>query len=200
MRPSGQPPTRTPSAPGAFCAPLALLAACCLVLAACSIHRAAGTGDVAFRLVWNGSSDLDLFVEDPSGACTFYGQRSSATGGVLDVDCNGGTDRMCERPIENVFWPLGSAPAGRYRFWVQAHSLIPAEAPLGFHLQVLRGRLPVWTYDGSVHRFQEVQGPFVYIAPGITVGRSAEPVALPSACDPSHYGYQLSLPGPRVPR
>jgi len=164
-----------------------VVAAVCLALGACSAHRAAGTGDVAFRLIWDGRSDLDLFVEDPSGACIFFGQRASDAGGVLDVDCNGGTDQMCERPIENVFWPVGSAPRGPYRFWVHAHSLIPAEAPLTYHLQVLRGRLPLWSQEGTIHHHQELQGPFLYLAPGSTVGRSAEPRDLPATCNsPSH--------------
>lgn len=164
-----------------------LVAAGCLTLAACSAHRVAGTGDVAFRLVWDGHSDLDLFVEDPSGACIFFGQKASDAGGVLDVDCNGGTEQTCERPIENVFWPVGSAPPGPYRFWVHAHSLIPAEAPLTYRLQVLRGRLPIWSHEGTIGHHQELQGPFLYLAPGATVGRSAEPRGLPATCDgPTH--------------
>lgn len=68
----------------------------------CSAHREAGTGDVAFRLVWDGGSDLDLVVEDPAGGCIFYGQRTSELGGILDVDCNAGTDRCRtrRRPVD----------------------------------------------------------------------------------------------------
>jgi len=172
----------------------ALLPICCLALAACSAHRAAGTGDVAFRLVWNGRSDLDLFVEDPSGACIFFGQRASAAGGVLDVDCNGGTDQMCGHPIENVFWPVGSAPPGPYRFWVHAHSLIPAESPLTYRLQVLRGRLPLWGHEGAIRHHQELQGPFVYLAPGSTVGRSTGRRDLPATCKGPTNGVFVSPP------
>ena len=121
---------------------------------ACSTHsahqetREAGTGDIAFRLIWDGESDLDLFVEDPAGACIFFGNRDSVTGGLLDVDCNAGSERLCESPVENVYWPQGTAPAGSYMYWVEGHSIIPAEAPLAYELQLLRGTDVVWSYPG----------------------------------------------------
>jgi hypothetical protein len=171
---------------------VALLVPVSVLLAGCSGHRRAGTGDVAFRLIWEGTSDLDLFVEDPGGACIFFGQRESAAGGVLDVDCNGGTEQMCERPVENVFWPIGTAPPGRYRFWVHAHSLVPAEAPLGYRLQVLRGTEVFWVQEGAVRGHQELQGPFVYSAPDGTVTRAPEPEDLPDGCDAIRHGVLTS--------
>ncbi len=130
---------------------------------ACSAHqetRQAGTGDIAFRLIWDGQSDLDLFVEDPAGACIFFGNRDSVTGGLLDVDCNAGSDRLCEDPVENVYWPKGTAPVGAYMYWVEAHSLIPAEAPLAYELQLLRGTDVVWRLLGSFQKTEETAGPF----------------------------------------
>lgn len=135
-------------------------------LVGCTAHRRAGTGDVAFRLVWAGQSDLDLLVEDPAGECIFFGNRESAAGGLLDVDCNAASDRLCQRPVENVYWAEATAPAGRYRFWVHAHALIPAEAPLPYRLQLLRGSRVIWVYEGELRRHQEAHGPFVYRFPG----------------------------------
>ena len=153
---------------------LASLGACL----ACSAHhqetRQAGTGDIAFRLIWDGQSDLDLFVEDPAGACIFFGSRDSVSGGLLDVDCNAGSDRLCEKPVENVYWPEGTAPAGAYMYWVEAHSLIPAEGPLAFELQLLRGTDVVWRHAGSLQATEEIAGPFVI---DFAAGARVAPVA-----------------------
>jgi len=46
---------------------LAMVAAA-VALNGCTLHRSAGTGEVAFRLAWKGKSDIDLFVQDPSGS------------------------------------------------------------------------------------------------------------------------------------
>lgn len=132
----------------------------------CAAHRPeAGTGDVAFRLLWNGVSDLDLVVREPAGGCIHYGQRESPAGGRLDIDCNAGSGRICERPIENVFWPAGSAPAGTYAFWVHAHSLVPAEAPLEFEIQVLRGPRVSWRQTIFMKEHTQTYGPWEYEFP-----------------------------------
>jgi len=165
-------------------ATLVLLATASVLCAACSVHRQAGTGDVAFRLLWEGRSDLDLLVEDPVGECVFYANPSSPAGGVLDVDCNAGSDRICEHPIENVYWPTGTAPAGTYRLWVQAHALIPAEAPLPYRLLVLRGTRAAWRRDATLRDHLELHGPFVYTHPDGVVAAPATPRTLPPACDP----------------
>jgi hypothetical protein len=117
---------------------------------------------VAFRLVWEGVSDLDLFVVDPAGGCIDFTEPRSATGGILDIDCNSGTDRLCPHPIENVFWPPGTAPAGTYTYWVSANSLIASEAPLHFELQLLRGKEVVCRQQGSIGEAAGTFGPFVY--------------------------------------
>lgn len=160
---------------------LALLPAS-LLLAGCTAHRQAGTGDVAFRLIWDGTSDLDLLVEDPGGACIYYGERESPLGGLLDVDCNAGTDRLCEHPVENVYWPTATAPPGRYRVWVRAHALLPAEAPLAYELQVLHGTRVSWRHRGTMDEHQELHGPFVHTFPGGEVTRAPDSAPLPLEC------------------
>ncbi len=111
-------------------AAFAILIPC--LTAACSTHRQAGTGDVAFRLVWNGTSDLDLYVQDPAGNCVFFGRKQSDTGAILDVDCNGGSNQICEHPVENVYWPKSTAPAGTYTYWIETNSLVLTEGPVPF--------------------------------------------------------------------
>jgi hypothetical protein len=158
---------------------LFLLLASHLLVAGCAENRRqAGTGDVAFRLTWDGLSDLDLIVQDPSCDCISYFVPLAPSGGVLDVDCNGGTDLMCELPIENVYWPVRTAPAGDYRIWVSAHAVIPAGDPVVFQLQVLRGREVAWRRKGTLHKSDELYGPFLYSFPA---GKVAGPLTGASA-------------------
>lgn len=166
------------------------------LLAGCSAHREAGTGDVAFRLVWDGQTDLDLLVVDPSGECVFFANDHSPTGAILDVDCNAGTDRLCEHPIENVFWPVGTAPAGQYRIWVRAHGLIPAEAPLPYRLLVLHGVEPAWSRQATVEEPGELHGPFTWRWPEGGMHGPPEAAAAPAAA-PNHVPPTLDQELPR---
>jgi hypothetical protein len=74
-------------------------------------------GDISFRLTWTGEADLDLYVESPLGERVDFTIRSVASGGMLDVDCNV-RHNMCPVPMENIFWPRGTAPFGTYRYTV----------------------------------------------------------------------------------
>lgn len=75
-----------------------------------------GTGDVQATLRWNSLNDLDLHVIDPEGHEIFFRNKSSPTGGLLDVDNNAGCgDNGTERPVENIFWPANGAPHGQYQ-------------------------------------------------------------------------------------
>lgn len=136
---------------------LALLAG---LLLSCRSLPEAGTGDIAFRLVWSGQSDLDLHVQDPMGEGIFFGHRESETGGLLDVDCNSGTDRMCDRPIENVYWSTGTAPHGSYLVWVRAHAVVPVEAPVKAELLILEGDRVAVRREGVLLANGDRIGPF----------------------------------------
>lgn len=72
-----------------------------------------GTGDVQVTLSWNTDADVDLHVVDPSGEEIYYGHRRSASGGELDLDSNAGCAIDGVRN-ENITWPVGRAPRGRY--------------------------------------------------------------------------------------
>lgn len=147
---------------------------------ACSAHRPAptggvepGTGDIAFRLLWQGVSDLDLYVLGPEGTCVFYANPQSQTGATLDIDCNGASDRVCEHPVENVYWAANTAPAGTYTYWIRANSIALNETPVLFDLQLLRGERVVWSRKGSFQKPHGSFGPFVY---SFSAGKSAMPV------------------------
>lgn len=136
------------------------------------------TGDLSFRLLWNGDADLDLHVVDPQGRHTgivmlgrerppeelaalkrLYEaeQRGEklAPGGVLDIDCNAGPDRMCRRPIENIFWQPGTAPRGAYRFWVLLFRTPVGGGEVPFTLEVRRGETVVESHRGSLEQRDE---------------------------------------------
>lgn len=99
-----------------------------------------GTGDVQVTLRWFSTADLDLAVTDPTGATVSYGSRTSATGGTLDVDSNGGCSSTTSSPVENVFWPTGAAPDGEYRITVDYFDTCDGgEGPQAFELTFLVG-------------------------------------------------------------
>ena len=72
-----------------------------------------GTGDVQVTLSWDTDADVDLHVVPPGGEEIYYGRRQAASGGELDLDSNAGcrTDGVRN---ENITWPVGRAPRGRY--------------------------------------------------------------------------------------
>lgn len=62
-------------------------------------------GDVCCRLAWYNSDDLDFHMIEPNGFTIYYPRKrqTSACGGVLDVDANGG-DGIMENPVENIVY------------------------------------------------------------------------------------------------
>ena len=116
-----------------------LFAACLLVTGGCAStpQLQPGTGDVSFRLVWEGIADLDLHVEDPDGSRLSFVQRQTDSGGLLDIDCNAGPEQLCKHPIENVYWPEGSAPEGIYRYRAELFRGIAGDAS---HSTYIEGR------------------------------------------------------------
>ena len=103
-----------------------------------------GTGDVQITLIWSTSSDVDLHVIDPDGEEIYYADPRSSSGGWLDVDiipdCNDDSQH-----VENVFWPTGQAPSGRYRVRVHLFSSICETPPIPVHVIV--------HYDGRSYEY-----------------------------------------------
>ncbi len=73
--------------------------------------------DIRASLLWNNTNDLDLHVIAPSGYHIYFGDKKSPCGGWLDVDMN--VSGETTKPVENVRWRKGEAPAGKYRVFVQ---------------------------------------------------------------------------------
>jgi hypothetical protein len=119
------------------------------------LERAGGkSGDVQVSLIWYNVNDLDLHVIDPNGERIYYKNPRSRSGGELDVDANAGTRDASGRPagltrepVENIYWPTGGAPAGRYQVFVNHFAHRP-EAPnqTRFKVNVL--------HEGKRHEFE----------------------------------------------
>jgi len=125
-----------------------VLAAFAVLSTGCASMPRPGTGDIAFRLYWQGEEDLDLHVQEPSGTAIYFQLRKAESGGELDVDCNSAPDRICRSPVENVFWPVGKAADGDYTYWVEVFEHPNAQPQIPFTLQVLRGQKVVHTETG----------------------------------------------------
>lgn len=78
-------------------------------------------GKMTISLAWSTKDDLDLHVFEPSGRRIYYNDRTSPSGGRLDVDANGPTSVLSRTPVENVFW---EAPQpGEYRVSIVSYHL-----------------------------------------------------------------------------
>lgn len=130
-----------------------------------------GTGDIAFRLTWEGEADLDLYVVASDGERIDFIHRRAASGGVLDIDCNvtiatpGAHDPesapveyrklRCPHPIENVYWPKGRAPEGLYRVQVLLADAAGARTEDAYRLDVRHGRRTHRSFAGNVLALQD---------------------------------------------
>ena len=90
--------------------------------------------DIRASLVWNNRNDLDLHVIAPSGEHIFYAHKRSACGGWLDVDMN--VRGETTKPVENVQWVRGGAPAGRYRVFLHNYRFHEPVGPTEYRVEI----------------------------------------------------------------
>jgi uncharacterized protein DUF4339 len=107
-------------------------------------REGAKSGDVQVSLLWNNFNDLDLHVRCPSGEEISYQRSHSRCGGELDVDMNAG-GRASAKPVENVYWPEGGAPQGKFFVMVNHYANHGGRSPTKFTVAV--------TVDGQTKRF-----------------------------------------------
>lgn len=107
-----------------------------------------GTGDVQVTLTWHSAQaiDLDLWVTEPNGTLCYYGNRTTSTGGSLDIDnlCGNYVDG---RP-ENIFW--ANAPTGEYKVEVDWFSGCSSGLlSIGYDVRVINAGM-VRTFSGTI--------------------------------------------------
>ncbi|HEY3339074.1 MAG TPA: IPT/TIG domain-containing protein [Propionicimonas sp.] len=106
-------------------------------------------GSLQMTLAWSGPADLDLHATDPSNEEIYYRHTTAASGGELDhdanADCNGIEDD--DAPVENIFWPAGAIPSGRYTLWVHVYN--ECSGSLNWRLTVRRSGVIVMQKTGT---------------------------------------------------
>jgi hypothetical protein len=80
-----------------------------------------GTGDVKVALSFDKDVDVDLHVVEPSGEDVYFNNKTSTTGGNLDLDSNAGCT-IDGVNNENIFWAADTAPHGTYTVRVDYYS------------------------------------------------------------------------------
>jgi uncharacterized protein YfaP (DUF2135 family) len=115
------------------------------------LKRAGGrSSDVQVSLIWNNYNDLDLHVITPSGETIHGGNRSSECGGELDIDANEKAET--KKPVENIVWTEGQAPAGVYQVYVhhyKKHAKRRTKDPTEFQIITSNGG-DVMEYNGAL--------------------------------------------------
>lgn len=111
-----------------------------------SIHQV-GTGDVQVNVTWDIDNDLDLHVVDPKGTEVYWSRKVSPEGGTLDSDSNAGC-RIDGIRNENIVWPLGTAPRGKYTVRVD-HYANCKSAAVNYAVTVQKHGQPAQTFSGS---------------------------------------------------
>ena len=120
-------------------------------------REGAQSSDVQISLMWNNYNDLDLHVVCPSGERIHGGNKTSACGGELDVDAN--VRAETRKPVENVFWEEGKAPAGNYQVYVhhyKKHDKRKSKDPTKFQVIVNQGGVP-YEYNGELSAGDPIQ-------------------------------------------
>jgi hypothetical protein len=120
-------------------------------------REGARSSDVQVSLMWNNYNDLDLHVVCPSGERIHGGNRKSACGGELDVDANVRPDSR--KPVENVVWPEGEAPAGTYQVFAhyyKKHKKRRSKDPTKFQV-IANAYGDLMEYSGELSFGEEIQ-------------------------------------------
>ena len=113
-------------------------------------REGARSSDVQVSLMWNNYNDLDLHIVCPSGERIHGGNKISNCGGELDVDAN--VRAETKKPVENVVWPEGKAPAGVYQVYVhhyKKHAKRRTRDPTKFQIIALNGG-DAMEYNGAL--------------------------------------------------
>lgn len=100
--------------------------------------------EIRCSLLWNTRTDLDLHCICPDGVEIYFGHKNHGYGS-LDVDANVHGETVT--PVENIRWPLGKIPEGRYKFFVNNYKNRATQNLYKLELEV-NGK--IYTYNGNL--------------------------------------------------
>ena len=100
--------------------------------------------EIRCSLFWNTRTDLDVHCICPDGFHIHFGAKNHGAGS-LDVDAN--VNGETATPVENIRWPNGTAPEGRYQFYVHNYTNRANSNPYKLELEV-NGK--IYTYEGDI--------------------------------------------------
>ena len=113
------------------------------------------SGDIELTLRWNNYNDIDLACIEPNGTKINYQNRTSYTGGMLEVDMNV-EGRMSITPLEHIYWPDNSAEHGKYKVTVHYYGHHPeAEDITPYELTITKYKRDTTRYTGVLDREKE---------------------------------------------
>ena len=105
-------------------------------------------GAVNIVLTWNTDDDLDLYATCPGGMKIGYTNKV-ACGGKHDLDRNAG--EIVPKPIENIVWETGAAPAGKYTVEVNRYTARSSEQrPTAYTVELKIDGATVQTRTGEI--------------------------------------------------
>jgi hypothetical protein len=73
------------------------------------------------------------------------------------VDANGNCQNMVSSPVENVFWPYGSAPSGGYQVLVVYYMTCGYAGPVDYEVTVRQNDQVIDVRNGTVTQEGELQ-------------------------------------------
>jgi len=109
-------------------------------------------GELRFSLEWYNFDDLDLHVEEPDGNTIWFRNKTSPSGGNLDVDMNAGSGKTREA-VENIIFPTSARMReGIYKVYVDQYCQRET-IDVGFSMEIeCQGQVFTLGYDQVVKR------------------------------------------------
>ncbi|MDR6300913.1 hypothetical protein [Mesonia maritima] len=109
-------------------------------------------GNPRFNLEFDRSNgaDLDLYVKTPNNVMMYFA-NPIYEGGKVDVDCLCGN--CPDGPVENIYWEDGTAPIGKYEYWVEYYdSCNEIQKPTDFTLRVTKNGKLIALHNGTIEK------------------------------------------------